>query len=395
VERRKNRSFFQSGQAGTLVAADILNATTRWVSAHVMGVMDVTGTNLVSTTKHALITTGEDTSIYERFYTYIAVFGGYLIIVFIGLGLFGNVLSIIIFIRQRRRDSVSSIYLGCLAVSDTGNLVSGIGFWGHQSLYYMSYYRVNMPHAWSDLSCKLIIYVWFNCQFISAWIIIAFSIERMIAVLLPLKVSNIATPRRRKIGLVCLLLISLIIWLDVMPIYKMYSPFPPGHEHRVICHLYELELPMWVVVTFCTQIFALVQILPCIIISFLNLIIMIGIMSKDSNLDSTKDSKRSKKEMRCLVNLLSVSTAYVVLMSPFAILWAYYMYEHLTGWLGRTAAYKDFISEAAYYTNSIAMINYGINFIIYTVSLDFYREEVKTMFRCVARNSKDNSHSLS
>jgi hypothetical protein len=333
--------------------------------------------NLVSRTEPV----AEDLTRYSRFYDFIAVFGGYFIITFIVIGLFGNVLSIVIFIRRRKRDNASAVYLGCLAVSDLGNLTCGYGFWHEQSLYYISHRQINLPFTPTDLGCKISTYVWFNCQFMSAWIIIAFSVERMIAVLFPLKAASIATPKRRKCILFCIFVISLTTWIDMAYVNRIVGQMPPGKPYRSLCHFDPTEAPEWFLIVACVQVFALIQVGPSVIISVLNTVIVIGMRSRDLTLDSgAKDQTRSKKEMRCLMNLLTVSTTYVVLMCPFVATWAYYFYESFTGFQGRSLAFVDFLTELAYFTTSITMVNYGVNFIIYTISLQFYREELKKLF---------------
>jgi hypothetical protein len=331
----------------------------------------------------------KDSSFYDYFYDFIALFGGYLIIFFIALGVFGNIVSIVIFIRQRKRDSASALYLGCLAVSDLGNLVTGVEFWKQTSLYYMSFGRIITVRGYDDIGCKITTYVWFNCQFISAWIIIAFSVERVIAVLVPLKAASILTNWRRKCFLWCLLVFSLIVWSYTTIDFVITGPYPPfGHPDRAVCFYEMSEKPRWFFITFAVHVFSMLQVMPSIIIAVLNIIIIAGIKSKDNKVAGAKDPTRAKKEMRCVVNLLSVSTAYIVLMFPFVTLWCYQIYEVLfREWAGRSPAYIDFILELSEYAIGITSINYSINFIIYTVSLDFYREDLKNIFKCCGGKS--------
>ncbi|XP_064623706.1 growth hormone secretagogue receptor type 1-like [Lineus longissimus] len=323
----------------------------------------------------------EDTSLYDAFYAFVAYFGGYLTILTILLGVVGNIISLIIFIRQRKKDSASAIYLGCLAVTDLGNLISGIIFWAHQSLYYMSFGAYNIPYAYTDLGCKILCYAWYNFMFLSGWIIIAFSVERMIAVVFPLNVSTVVTSRRRKLVLVGLLFASLAIWGDVGQLFEVYGPYPPGHQERYNCFFNPVALPEWHLLFFLIRLFSLTQFLPIVILTILNTIIIIGIR-RNNGVIEIKDPKRAKREMRCTLNLISVSTAYTVLMTPYLITWALYMAEDLTGWKGRSLAYVDFLSEVAVYTISIGSINYALNFVIYTISLDFYRAELLQVLNC-------------
>jgi hypothetical protein len=70
-------------------------------------------------------------------------------------------------------------------------------------------------------------------------------------------------------------------------------------------------------------------------------------------------------------------------MSPMMVIWSYQVYEMLFNhWKGKSMAYITFIMELSEFTIDMTSINYSINFIIYTISLDFYREEVKNILRC-------------
>jgi hypothetical protein len=321
----------------------------------------------------------EDTSVYDRFYQFIAAFGGYLVIFFVGLGIFGNILSLTIFIRQRKRDNASASYLGCLAISDLCNLLTGVRNWAYTSLYHMSFRQIGIWSI-SSIQCKIRNYFWFNGRFLSGWILIAFTVERTIAVIWPLKTASIATPGRRKWVLTSLIITSLVIWIYVAVYYHSYPPFDEG---RNTCFWALDEIPQWISVVFITHYFASIHVLPSLVITTLNIVIVIGIKVQNPNVRSDKnDPSRSKKEMRCLINLLIVSTTYVVLVAPFVGMASYQIYQIINGGSDRSEAYIDFVTVLANFANNIALINYSVNFIIYTISLDFYREEARKIMRC-------------
>ena len=64
---------------------------------------------------------------------------GYVVPALLVFGICGNIFSLIIFIRTRKRSDAPAQYLSCLAISDTGVLLTlGLPYWLHYGLQYVS-----------------------------------------------------------------------------------------------------------------------------------------------------------------------------------------------------------------------------------------------------------------
>ena len=118
---------------------------------------------------------------------------------------------------------------------------------------------------------------------------------------------------------------------------------------------------------------------PCILVTILNVLILVGVYH--NKMDSNKSS--SKNEMRCVRNLLFVSTFYFVFMAPHAIAWFIYYPAEDSGFRGYSPQAAQDLNEVAMFTSSLTFLNYSINPILYTLSLDFYRAECKRIFCCM------------
>jgi hypothetical protein len=192
-------------------------------------------------------------------------FGGYVVIIAAIFGLFGNVVSLAIFVRQRHRESASAMFLGALAVADFGSICAGINYWFYSNLYLLTDRKVNIPVATTKELCIAFKYFWLNCNFLSGWIIIAFSVERTIAVWFPLKVATLLTNKRRRNGLLGLFGFSLVLWTTCIPAYDLIDL--PG-QSRLLCLFNDEIRPRWMVIGLVVQIESCIRLIPevCIIL---------------------------------------------------------------------------------------------------------------------------------
>lgn len=107
-------------------------------------------------------------------------------------GSIGNILSVLVFFKTKLRKLSSSYYLAALGVSDTCFLLTSFCQW-------FNFADVNLYNQ--NVFCQFFTYVSFVSCFLSVWYVVAFTVERFIAVLYPLKRQTMCTVRRAKIVL--------------------------------------------------------------------------------------------------------------------------------------------------------------------------------------------------
>lgn len=113
-------------------------------------------------------------------------------------GCIGNILSVIVFFNTKLRKLSSSYYLAALGISDTCFLIGAFVSW-------LNYVNINIYNR--NYYCQFFTYTSGLCSFLSVWFVVAFTVERFIAVLYPLKRQTMCTVRRACIvltGLICL-----------------------------------------------------------------------------------------------------------------------------------------------------------------------------------------------
>ncbi|XP_026479642.1 somatostatin receptor type 4-like [Ctenocephalides felis] len=141
--------------------------------------------------------------------------GMYYTPVLVCLGCIGNVLSVFVFFRTKLRKLSSSYYLSALAISDTIFLLSLLIMW-------LNFYGIRISNE--PGMCQLLVYASGASSCMSVWSVVAFTVERFVAVLYPLRrqaVCTVARARAVLCGLIALALLhSAPLLLFSQPIYK-------------------------------------------------------------------------------------------------------------------------------------------------------------------------------
>ena len=119
------------------------------------------------------------------------------------VGLVGNTLSFLVFVRTRLRRLSASVYLAALALSDNGFLLCVLVSWSTNvgvALY--------NTMGW----CQAFVYLSYVCSFLSVWYVIGFTVERYIAVCFPFQRGTMCTVRRAKMVVIGLALGAAVLY---------------------------------------------------------------------------------------------------------------------------------------------------------------------------------------
>lgn len=117
-------------------------------------------------------------------------------------GSVGNILSVLVFFKTKLRKLSSSYYLAALGISDTCFLLLSFMSW-------LNFIDVTLTQE--NVFCQLTTFLSGVCSFLSVWFVVAFTVERFIAVLYPLKRQTMCTVRRAKMVLCGLTVAGVII----------------------------------------------------------------------------------------------------------------------------------------------------------------------------------------
>lgn len=139
-------------------------------------------------------------------------------------GCLGNVLAVLVFRLTMLRKQSSSYYLAALCISDTCFLVlTGLE-------YLTSYEYVNIWYR--PVACELLTYGSGVASFLSVWFVVAFTAERYVAVLHPLRRPDWCTVTRAKLVLAICTLVSMVLNAPLL-----YFSDTVWNETRYMCEL--------------------------------------------------------------------------------------------------------------------------------------------------------------
>jgi hypothetical protein len=102
-------------------------------------------------------------------------------------GSIGNILSVIVFLKTKLRFLSSSYYLAALGINDTCFLLGSFVAW-------LDYLNIDIYNK--NYYCQFFTFMSGLCTFLSVWIVVAFTVERFIAVVYPLKRQTMCTVKR-------------------------------------------------------------------------------------------------------------------------------------------------------------------------------------------------------
>ncbi len=162
----------------------------------------------------------------------------FLLPVIILVGLIGNVFSLLVFMKTYLSRLSLSIYMVTLSVSDSMFLITLFVMW-------LEYLDIRAFHQHG--MCQLVIYVSYCSAFLSAWCVVSFSVERFIAICLPLRRPEMCTSSRATkvvtvLGMLSLVIYSPSLWASGITLvrgqYQMCTPYMDGYAGTVTVLLY-------------------------------------------------------------------------------------------------------------------------------------------------------------
>ena len=178
------------------------------------------------------------------------------------VGTVGNTLSFLVFVFSHVRRLSSSVYLAALAISDTGFLLCVFVSWANN----IGIHWFHQPGL-----CQTFVYCTYIFSFLSVWYVVAFTVERYIAVCLPFQRQNMCTSKRAKIVVFTLLALASIlynfaIWTSKVQMFTNTPQCAPLPQY--------FKLATWVISI--DSVFTLV--VPCGVILVLNVRIVYAVI---------------------------------------------------------------------------------------------------------------------
>lgn len=282
-------------------------------------------------------------------------------------GICGNLLTLLVMLRSRMSGNSTSVFLPVLAVADSIALVSGII---PEWLEMAHIIKLKGLHPWSCRAEKVIFYSSIDA---SIWTLLAFTIDRWLAVVFPLKKTSWCTERRAKIAVIVVICSSIglnshVLWTrgTVRGLDRLKNETWINHCGKPEPYAYfEKFIRPWIV-------FGLANALPVVLICFCNTMIvnaLIRIPRRDGAMGVRDRDKANVLQTTFMC--LSASFLFLFCVTPSIIV--------LIGrpWWDERYWY-DVVKAVA---NLLTHVNHSVNFLLYCVSGRRFREELISMLR--------------
>ena len=233
--------------------------------------------------------------------------------ILIPVGTVGNVLTIVVLQRLGTETSTMPLFFTALAVSDICLLYVGLlPVW----LEFQFGYSLTASHS---VVCKLDFWAFYSLALLSAWLLVAMTIQRAASVVWPHKVSSTCTRRQARFSIVAIVITTFLINGSLL--YGMDI-----HPESGICYFTDsfasqfLDVVVW-------QDLLMSSLLPfCFLLlnnSVLIWTVLQSLRAARARLHSGQTEQagaRQRKFMTMTVTLIAVSTAFIILTSPIGIL---------------------------------------------------------------------------
>lgn len=283
-------------------------------------------------------------------------------------GTFGNCMSIIVLQRPTIRKYVGSIYLIALAATDLVVLYTGLL---REWLLHAFDFDIRLNN---NVTCKILTWILYSSLYISAWILIAVTFERLFLVWFPGKMKTIHT-KRVAIGNILVIGMILLLFNLHIPInytindIKEKQICSANFENGAAFELDRLSLSVMDLVLFC--------IIPAVALMVGNILICIKVFRskrkivRQVSISSKLNKFNHAKFSSMTITLVFINAVFLVCNVPSSI----FLIKNSQGSCKRIDAIIWCVVNFPVY------INNSVNFLLYVISGRKFREEIKQMFR--------------
>jgi hypothetical protein len=297
------------------------------------------------------------------------------------IGLFGNSVSLRIFLSKNMRHLSASVYLAALSSSDLMALIFYVlPEWIKRGLPTIPGH-VNAPWLEKAGVCEILLYFQYIFRFMSAWLVVGFTVERYIGVCHPLRRKDLGdakSSRRIVLGLVVLAAGFCVF----KPVLSGVYPLPVNDETLICTSDPRHKFTSFVL----DSIFGIsITFVPFIVITVLNMMIIRKLFIRNRRMRECRViTEESIIRLEFTFILLAVSFCFIAFNLPYFIVWCrYFLTSHrmpLVSALATDATSLGVIQNVLLITRTIFYMNYCINFFLYSVTGAYFRKELKMLF---------------
>ncbi|CAG5117726.1 unnamed protein product [Candidula unifasciata] len=280
------------------------------------------------------------------------------------VGFPGNIISFTIWLQKRMRHS-SGYYLAALALDDLIFLVLHLVYELHTAWHVT---LLDYPFV-----CEAYTIIFLATQFLSPFLVLAFTTERYISICHPFKRETFCTIRRAKIVIICLCIS--MPFLTAINGYFWYLTDTKGcttrpevtqGESRSLYNIYSTTVDM------------LAFVIVPVAVLVLN-ILVIREMRRLSRVEQTQLHGSSQRTGSTTVMLLAVSFYQIITTLPVTIAYAVYLEFSCEGPLPECSEGNKIYALVLTVIREYGITHYAFNIFIYVITGKMFREELKKL----------------
>ena len=301
--------------------------------------------------------------------------------VLVPIGFVGNTLSFLVMVKPNNRKVSTCIYMAAISIND--NIMMCL------LCYHTMLIAILKIHKWHEMECKVIDFLGLYALQNSTFQVLAMTIDKYIAIKRPHKAATYSTPRRAQVITVTLSVCAIIYNTPHLSFSKVV-----GGQ----CIAYATGGLITKVYSWFT--FVLNAIIPFTLLIHMNYVI-VKTVQQSRNMFEAKDTttgaainqgmKTRQKAMKgaesqLTIMLLLVTTLFLILLCPTYIRFIYLTFVKMdTPFRYATTMLFFQISFKLYATNS------GINFFLYCISGQKFRNDLKDIMCCCSISNRSVS----
>ena len=282
-------------------------------------------------------------------------------LVMIIIGLIGNVISFIVFSRPVFRKNSISTYCRALAIFDfftIADLIISIGFEFFDTFY----------PFYSDATCKVYFYIIVAFASIPSWILIAFSLDKV------LTMKRIGTNTLKKksfqYGIIAAVaIVNLLLYIEI-PIYLKLVTIDFYDTKINICDISTLPFGTIIATVFLVG----GSILPFLIMFTSSIVSIKMIRDSARNIGRATNanlSNRNSRDLKFAISSIVFNITFIVFKMPFSLIF------FLENFIPSLMTSYELLATAS----TLAYFHYSTGFFIHLFSNSIFRRELMILFR--------------
>ena len=289
------------------------------------------------------------------------------------IGIIGNIISFIVFCRPVFRKNSISVYCCALAIFDCFTL--------NQLIMDINILFDYFPPNYSDIICKVFYYITIAFSGIPAWILVAFSIDKILS----MKNSKFVFFKKRsfQIGIIAVFAIANILIFSEILVFLKRVPIYPNNSIDLMCDLTYMPYISIVVGLYLLE----ASLIPFVIM-FCSSVFIVRLLVQsrrriigDGNNASVQN--RKGKEFKFAVISLTFNCLFITLKLPLAMF-------YILSSIGILMPYS-YINLATL----LFFINSSISFLVHFISNSIFRKELGIIIKIVLLIPVDHLQLLS